>query len=314
MKRIVTKKIVTVAAGLALCAALVAAPALVQGATKAPAKAPVKVASKGASKMENGNEVLARVNGEAITEQQVLMVMNRSFPVGQPPEELMRRILDNLVEQAVLAQQARKEGLTKDPEVQAQVRTAANAVLARAYLQREAASIAVSGETSRKEYDAHPEKYVQPAQVRLSHILVADQAKAEAAAARLKGGEKFEDVARQVSQDKGSGEKGGDLGWWKVGSINPELEKAAAALKEGEVSAAVKTNFGYHILKLTGRKEQRKPPFEEVEERIASLLGQQEVERLRQELVKKAKVKILLPGPEAAPAKAAPQPGAPASK
>lgn len=94
-------------------------------------------------------------------------------------------------------------------------------------------------------------------EIKARHILVADEATANTVKQKLDGGAKFEDVAKEYSTDKASAQNGGDLGWFGSGKMDPDFEKAAYALKVNEISAPVKTQFGYHIIQVTDKKEKK---------------------------------------------------------
>ncbi|WP_338787493.1 peptidylprolyl isomerase [Metabacillus sp. FJAT-53654] len=100
--------------------------------------------------------------------------------------------------------------------------------------------------------------------VKASHILVADEATAKEVKDKLAAGEKFEDLAKELSTDTGSAQNGGELGWFGKGQMVKEFEDAAFKLKEGEVSAPVKTDYGYHIIKVTETVK----PFDEMKESL----------------------------------------------
>lgn len=112
-------------------------------------------------------------------------------------------------------------------------------------------------------------------QVRASHILVADEATAKDVKKKLAAGEKFEDLAKEYSTDPGSGQKGGDLGWFGKGAMVKEFEDAAFKLKEGEVSEPVKSEFGYHIIKVTETVK----PFEEMKESLKEEVRNQKIQQ-----------------------------------
>lgn len=107
------------------------------------------------------------------------------------------------------------------------------------------AEVKVTDEEVKEYYDSLKGK------IKASHILVADEKTAKEIADKLKSGEKFEDLAKQYSTDPGSAQNGGDLGWFAKGSMVKEFEDTAFKLKEGEVSAPVKSDYGYHIIKVT---------------------------------------------------------------
>jgi peptidyl-prolyl cis-trans isomerase C len=146
-----------------------------------------------------------------------------------------------------------------------------------------------------KIYDQKKDKFKSDAQIRASHILLKTPKEADDVLAQLKAGAKFEDLAKKYSIDP-AGAKGGDLGWFSKGSMIPEFENTAFAMKEGEVSGVVKTKFGYHIIKLTGKRPAGIVPFAEVKDQIkAELLPQKQQEvfkKIKEDLRKGAKVAI----------------------
>lgn len=138
-------------------------------------------------------------------------------------------------------------------------------------------------------YDSNPQVFQVPEQVRARHIIVrvkegaseTDKKQArdaiQKAADRIKKGESFEEVAKQVSQD-GTAQRGGDLGYFSRGQMVPEFEKAAFGLEKGKVSPVVETQFGYHLIKVEDKRGARTLSFQEVEPRIAEFLRQQKGE------------------------------------
>jgi peptidyl-prolyl cis-trans isomerase C len=138
---------------------------------------------------------------------------------------------------------------------------------------------------AKKFYDENPQHFVQKDQVKASHILCgkrgikedeypAELEKIEAAKARLDAGEAFEEVAKDVSTCPSSA-KGGDLGFFGKGQMDPAFEKAAFELEVGQTTGVVKTSFGYHLIKLTDKKEAETKSFEEAEEQITQFLTRQ---------------------------------------
>ena len=143
----------------------------------------------------------------------------------------------------------------------------------------------VTESDAKKFYDENPQHFVQKDQVKASHILCgkrgikedeypAELEKIEAAKARLDAGEAFEDVAKDVSTCPSSA-KGGDLGFFGKGQMDPAFEKAAFELEVGQTTDVVKTSFGYHLIKLTDKKEAETKSFEESEEQITQFLTRQ---------------------------------------
>jgi peptidyl-prolyl cis-trans isomerase C len=122
------------------------------------------------------------------------------------------------------------------------------------------------------------------------HILVGTEDEAKQIIAKLKGGAKFEDLAKQ-SKDPGSAANGGDLDWASPASFVPDFSKAMTSLKKGEVTETpVHTQFGWHVIKLEDVRPAKVPPLEEVKQQVAESLQQRKLAAYREELMKKAKI------------------------
>jgi peptidyl-prolyl cis-trans isomerase C len=180
-------------------------------------------------------------------------------------------------------------------------------------------------------YDKNGDKFVSPAQVRASHILVkvdadakpetvAEKEKAaKGIAARAKKGEDFGKMAKELSEDPSAKENSGDLDFFGKEQMVPEFSDAAFAMKKGDISEPVRSSFGFHVIKLTDRKDSETVPLDKVKPRVVAFLKAQKAEALKQEIRQKAEVKINLPEPPPAPAvppgaAPAPAPAAPAAK
>jgi peptidyl-prolyl cis-trans isomerase C len=177
--------------------------------------------------------------------------------------------------------------------------------------------VKISPEEAKAFYDGNPDQFKQPELVRASHILIrcspdaTDEVKKEkraqidAALALVKGGSKFADVAKKVSEDPGSAENGGDLGYFPRGRMVPEFDTVAFSLKTNEISGVITTQFGYHILQVTGRKPAQILPFDQVKEQLTDYLKQRKGGEITRtyvaELRSSAKVEVLLPAPAPSP-------------
>jgi foldase protein PrsA len=149
--------------------------------------------------------------------------------------------------------------------------------------------VKVTEEEMKKYYDEYKPK------IKASHILVDDEKTANEIKAKLDKGEDFAKLAKEYSKDPGSAQNGGDLGWFSSGEMVKEFEDAAYALKVGEISKPVKSEYGYHIIKVTDKE--KKKSFEEMKEEIEfelkkSKLDSAKVQSEVEKLVKKADVKV----------------------
>jgi parvulin-like peptidyl-prolyl isomerase len=177
-------------------------------------------------------------------------------------------------------------------------------------------------------YKKNPDQFKTPEQVRASHILikveadakpetvVAKEKAAEAIVARVKKGEDFNKLAKELSEDPSAKENGGDLNFFTREAMVPEFSKAAFAMKKDEISEPVRSEFGYHVIKVTDRKDAETTPLDKVKPQLVAYLTRQkkqaEIQKVVEDIRSKADVKINLPEAPAAPAAPAPAPAAPA--
>ncbi len=192
--------------------------------------------------------------------------------------ETVTQIASNLFIRRALADRAESEGLAQDPTVLAALRIARDKVLSDAMLEKidkaHAPSDAVLESMAMDVYRAKPERFQQPEQLKVRHILIAGKtpearSQAEKVLADVKGGGDFAKLAKEVSADPGSAERGGELEPFGKGRMVPEFEAAAFALnKPGALSDVVETQFGYHVLQLQERIAGGTRPFAEVRESL----------------------------------------------
>ncbi|QID17519.1 peptidylprolyl isomerase [Nitrogeniibacter mangrovi] len=236
-------------------------------------------------------DTVAKVNGKAIPQAFADALMAEQTAKGAPDsKELRDAVREELVRREILFQAAKKAGVDKKPEVQTQVELARQAVILRAYLQDFVKKNEVTDADVRKAYDDMKAR-LGDTEYNVSHILVDDEAKARALIAKIKGGAKFEDIAKAESTDPGSKEKGGELGWSSPGMYVPAFSEAMTKLKKGEMtSEPVKSNFGYHIIRVNDTRKLDAPEFEKIEPQIKQRLQTQRLENHIMELRKAAKV------------------------
>ncbi len=207
-----------------------------------------------------------------------------------------KEMLDTMIIRELILQQAAKDGLDKSPEIAEKLQDLKKRLIVESFLKKKVETEAkVSDEDLKKFYEQNKDKFKSGEQIRASHILVKTEKEAQDILAKLKAGAKFDELAKKYSVDS-SAAKGGDLGWFGKGSMVPAFEKAALALKEGQISGIVKSDFGYHIIKLTGKRPAGIRPFEEVKEQIKGAImpsKQQEIfQKIKDELKKTAKITI----------------------
>jgi len=249
---------------------------------------------------QSADRVVASIPGGAIvTEDDVLTDLRRLAPQGQAqilgrPAEVVR-FSQNLLVRRELARRAEAEGLQNDPKVAAALRAARERVLYEAALDRADGAPpdrATLERLARNQYDASPQKFDTPEQVRVRHILVTAKAcEAEAKARDLlakarQPGADFAALAQANSDDPGSASRGGDLGFFARGKMVPAFDAAAFALKQpGDLSDVVKTDFGFHVIRLEERKPAERQSFESVREELIKTIAQSEARTRRQAVV-----------------------------
>lgn len=228
---------------------------------------------------KTGGPVIAKVDKADITKDDFIK------EVGRIPEwarqqfqgdEGKDKFLDELIKRELIYQHALKMKLDKDPEYLDKTREFEKMTLVSLVLKKEVEDKAAVDDAEVKSfYDKNADKFTIGTELRASHILVETEKEAKDIHARIKKGESFGDLAKKYSKDRGSADKGGDVGYFTRGKMVPEFENAAASLKPGEVSEPVKTRFGYHIIKLTEIKQGNRASFEQSAESIhRQLLGE----------------------------------------
>jgi peptidyl-prolyl cis-trans isomerase C len=213
----------------------------------------------------------------------------RGRPAGDLTTEQKNQVLDELVNMQLLAEQATKEGVEKDPDVAAQLDVVRMRVLADA----ESAKYLKDKEPTDAELHAEYDTAVgsmDKTEYHARHILVASKEAAEAAIKKIKGGAKFEDVAKAESTDS-SKANGGDLGWFTLARMAKPFGDAVKGLKKGEVTATpVQTQFGWHVIKLEDTRETAPPPFEQVKQQVSNGVMQKKLQAYVEGLKKTAKI------------------------
>jgi peptidyl-prolyl cis-trans isomerase C len=233
---------------------------------------------------------VATVNGKPIPQSRFDTIMNAQMSQGQPDTPKLRdAIRERLIRIELLAQEAEKKALDKKPEVAAQIAMTRQDVLIGAYLQDYAKAHPVTDDMLKAEYD-NLRKTLGEKEYKARHILVETEDQAKAIITKLKAGEKFEDLAKD-SQDTGSKERGGDLGWSNKASYVKPFSDAMAALEKGKFTETpVKSDFGYHVILLEDVRDMKAPTLDEIKPQLTQRIQQQMIEKHITDLRAKAKV------------------------
>jgi peptidyl-prolyl cis-trans isomerase C len=234
---------------------------------------------------------VAIVNGKAVPKARMDALVTQILRSGkQVTPDMEGQIREEIIFREIAAQEAQKLGLDGTEEFKLQMELARQALLVgqlRADFQK---NNPVTDADAKAEYDKFAAAN-SGKEYRARHILVEKEADAKAIIAQLKKGGKFEDIAKKSSKDPGSGANGGDLDWANAASYVPEFSAAMTQLEKGKLTETpVKTQFGYHIIRLDDVREAQLPKLEEVKPQVMQQLAQQKLAKFQEDLRAKAKV------------------------
>jgi peptidyl-prolyl cis-trans isomerase C len=232
----------------------------------------------------------AVVNGKPIPSSRVDAMMKQVTSQGQKDTpELRSMVRQELVNREILSQEAERRGLTDTPDFKLQMETMRQQLLIRALVQDVVKSNPPTDAEIQAAYNEQ-KKQASGTEYRASHILVEKEEQAKKIIADLAKGQKFETLAKQ-SKDPGSAANGGDLDWAPADAYVPEFSKAMMALKKGETTKApVKTQFGWHVIRLEDTRQAQFPPLDQVRAQLTEMVQQQKLRAFQEDLTKKAKV------------------------
>ena len=251
------------------------------------------------------NEVVASIGDEKISlsdfntiigyldsQRQAMLEKNPQFK-----ETFLRQVVQTMV----LSNLAKEKGFDKEPDVKQQLKLFTDNFLANEFLRKEVVQkISIPESELKSYYDSHKEEFKTPEMVRASHILIKvspsasaeekkkAKEKAEDILKKIKSGQDFAKLAAEFSDDPGSKTKGGDLGFFEKGRMVKPFEDAAFSLKPGQVSGIIETQFGYHIIKVTEKKNAGIASFDTAKEQIKQKLLQESIKKKVAEFIDKA--------------------------
>jgi len=263
--------------------------------------------------------VVATINGQPIrlseleVAQQALPPQYRNMPL----QGVFPALLDRIIDSKLVVADGRKNKIADDPAFKKRMAFVEDQVLQDFWLQREIAK-RVTAEKMKQRYDERLKSMPAEEEVHARHILVSTEDEAKALIAELKKGGAFDKLAKEKSTDKASGAEGGDLGWFKRSDMVKEFADAAFALKKDELTdTPVKTQFGYHVIKLEDRRQAPPPAFDELSDQIREELARETVTQILDQLRSGAKIEKFnidgsKPEPQAAKPAAPAAPAAPA--
>jgi peptidyl-prolyl cis-trans isomerase C len=233
---------------------------------------------------------IATVNGKPVPKSRVDLLLQQAERGGQQiTPEMQAQARDQVVVREIFAQEAEKRGIAAKADFRAQMELARQSILIRELFEDWRKKNPVTDADARIEYDKFKAQ-ASGTEYRARHILVEQEAEAKDLIAKIKAGAKFEDLAKEKSKDPGSGANGGDLDFAKPENYVPEFGNAMTKLQKGQMTEEpVKSQFGWHIIRLDDTREASFPAFEEVKDQIKQRIEQVKLQRYQDELRSKAK-------------------------
>lgn len=240
--------------------------------------------------------VYATVDGEDIKGSDIQAFTEKLPPQIQsaPADKVLELIVNQMVNDRLVAKAAAADKLESKPDVAARIKEAEAQVIRDAYVEKALAG-KVTDATVKAKYDEMVKATPPQDEIRASHILVKDEATAKDVLAQLKKGGDFKALAKKYSLDP-TKENGGDLGYFVRNAMVKEFGDAAFAMKKGDLSKEpIKTQFGYHIIKIVDRRAQKRPPLDKVKDQIRAQLTDEQIREIVKKLRDGAKVELKLP-------------------
>ncbi|CAA7624782.1 PpiC-type peptidyl-prolyl cis-trans isomerase [Magnetospirillum sp. LM-5] len=238
--------------------------------------------------------VVAEINGAKLHTSDIV-AYQRSLPPQMAAQAPYPVLLDMAVNNYLVAEQARKDGLEKDPQVRQALKELESQLLVKAWMNRKLKAAITDGAV-KQAYDRYLAEFKPEEEVRARHILTEGEDAAKAVLADLKKGADFTETAKTKSKDPSAKANGGDLGFFTKDEMVKEFADAAFAMKPGELSAApVKSQFGWHVIKVDERRMASAPSLEQAAPAIREQLAEETAQKMVADMRGKAKVKLFTP-------------------
>lgn len=234
---------------------------------------------------------VAIVNGKAVPTARVEALAQQVAASGRPVnDEVRAQLKEEVILREIFMQEAQKRGIGATDEFKTQMELARQTIMIRALFADHQKKNPVTDAEIQAEYDKFAAAN-SGKEYRARHILVEKEDEAKAIIASIKGGAKFEDIAKKQSKDPGSGANGGDLDWAAAASYVTEFSEAMVKLDKGQMTEApVKSQFGWHIIRVDDVRQAKLPALEEIKPQIAQQMQQQKMAEFQKNLREKAKV------------------------
>jgi peptidyl-prolyl cis-trans isomerase C len=262
--------------------------AVTAGAQDEPKKTPKKAAAPAAASTGSGRVV---VNGVVIPQSRIDAMNRELTQQGQPDTpERQQAVREELVNREVIAQAAQKRGLDKNPDIASQMEMARQAVLVRALFEDEVKKNPITDAQLQQQYEQFKGS-MGTNEYKVRHILVDKEDDAKAIIAELNKGGDFAKLAKDKSKDPGSKDNGGDLDWGPSARYVKPFADAVTSMQKGQTTTApVKTDFGYHVIRLDDVRPLQVPPFAELKDQFRQRAQQQQIQKMVMDLRSKAKI------------------------
>ena len=233
---------------------------------------------------------VAVVNGKPVPMSRVdALIKTATHGQQDAPPELKAQAKDQVVMREIFAQEAEKQGIPATADYKAQLELVRQTVLINTLFQNFIKTHPVTDADAKAEYDKIKAEQ-SGMEYHARHILVDSEDEAKKLIAQIKAGAKFEDIAKKSSKDTGSAENGGDLDWAKPSNYVPEFSAALQGLKKGQMTETpVKTQFGYHIIRLDDTRAAQFPSYDEVKDKVKQQMEQVKLQEYQEQLRKAAK-------------------------
>lgn len=252
-----------------------------------------------------GAKTFATVDGKDITDKDIAMIL-RAMPganYDKLPPEIQQQVLNQAIEQRLLMNKAKKDGIQNSAEYKEALQDAQDELALGVWMKKQLDKITINDKEAREFYNQNPKIFAQPEQIKARHILVKDEKTAKDIIAQLNKAPKgklvdeFKKLSAEKSIDEGIAQDGGELGWFTRDQMVPEFSDAAFKLAKGSFTKnPVKTNFGYHVILLEDKKASGTASYDTVKERVMQGLKMQKFKenlgQIAQELRKDAKVVV----------------------
>jgi peptidyl-prolyl cis-trans isomerase C len=242
-----------------------------------------------------GDPVILKADGEDIHKSEVDDAWKAVFQGRQAPPidslggGVKDKFLREVASEHVLYKEAEKEGIENTPSAKAMLEKLKRQIIISELL-REKTRDAVTDDKLKASYQSHLKDQGNQEEYKARHILVKTKEAADDIEKRLKGGEEFDKLAKELSDDKSSGAAGGDLGWFTADKMVPEFGKTVEKMKKGEVSQPVKTEFGWHVIELEDKRKSTPPAFADVKDTLKDEVGNKAVTEYVKNLMKDIKI------------------------